>query len=298
VKKITLNKEELEMFCKKVMVIGAGTMGAGIAQVFATHGCEVILNDIAQKFIDGGMAKIEKNLTKLVAKGKMSEEDKAAALARFTNTIETTEENMKGVDLVVEAAIEDVKIKCGIFKHLDEVCGPDTILASNTSSLAITQIGAATKRPDKVIGMHFFNPAPVMKLIEIINGIATSEETFKKIFEASEALGKSPVKISDFPGFAGNRIVIPMLNEAIFALMEGVASAEDIDKVCKLGFNHPMGPLALCDLIGNDVILHIMNVLYDGFKDPKYRACPLLVKYVQAGYLGQKTGKGFYEYNK
>ena len=279
---------------EKIFVIGAGTMGAGIVQAFAQKGYEVIVRDIKDEFVERGINGINKGLTKLVAKGKMSEEDKEAVLSRITGTTDLS--LAEDCDLVIEAAVENMEIKKSIFAELDGICKESTILASNTSSLSITEVASATKRPDKVIGMHFFNPAPVMKLVEIIRGMATSKETFDSIKELSVAIGKEPVEVAEAPGFVVNRILIPMINEASFILQEGIASVEDIDTAMKYGANHPMGPLALGDLIGLDVCLAIMDVLYNETGDTKYRASYLLRKYVRAGYLGRKTGRGFYNY--
>jgi 3-hydroxybutyryl-CoA dehydrogenase len=281
---------------EKIFVLGAGTMGAGIAQAFAAKGYEVILRDIKDEFVDKGLAGINKGLSKLVEKGKLTEEVKEDLLSRISGTTDMS--LAEDCDLVIEAAVENMEIKKQIFAELDKLCKPETILASNTSSLSITEVAAATNRPDRVIGMHFFNPAPVMKLVEIIKGMATSQETFDAVKEVSVAIGKEPVEVAEAPGFVVNRILIPMINEAVGILAEDVASAVDIDKAMMLGANHPMGPLALGDLIGLDVCLAIMDVLYKETGDSKYRAHALLRKYVRAGWLGRKSGRGFYSYTR
>lgn len=277
-------------------VVGAGTMGNGIAQVAARASYNVMMCDVKDEFLQHGLATIDKSLQRDVDKERLSIDEKRAIQERITITTDTNE--LRSATLVVEAVTENLKIKTAVFRELDRITSPETILASNTSSISITKLGAATSRPDKVIGMHFMNPVPVMKLVEVIRGLATSDETYERVRALSEKLGKTALDCQDSPGFISNRVLMPMINEAIFSLYEGVASRESIDGIMKLGMNHPMGPLTLADFIGLDVCLAIMNVLYEGFGDSKYRPCPLLRSYVDAGWLGRKTGKGFYEYAK
>lgn len=282
------------MGIQKVMVIGAGQMGSGIAQVCAQAGYDVLLNDIQQSFFERGLSVITKNLTRDVEKGRKTEDEKMAILGHIKMSLDL--KDASDVDIIIEAAVENMEVKQSIFKQLDTIAPAHAILATNTSSLPITEIAAVTNRPEQVIGMHFMNPVPVMKLVEVIRGLATADEVYKAVEEMTVRLAKTPVEVNDFPGFISNRILLPMINEAIYALYEGVASKEAIDDVMKLGMNHPMGPLTLADFIGLDTCLSIMEILHEGLGDSKYRPCPLLRKYVAAGWLGKKSGRGFYVY--
>ena len=284
------------MAVKKIGVIGAGTMGHGISLVTAKAGFDVVMQDIKDEYVQKGLSKIEKFLDKSIEKGKMSSDEKKKILSKIKGT--TKLEDMKDADLVVEAIFENVKIKKEIFQELDKICKKETIFASNTSTIPITDLASVTSRPEHFIGMHFMNPVPIMKLVEVIRGLRTSDDTAKLIKELAEKMGKIPVEVNDGPGFVSNRVLFAMINEAIFCLQDQTGTAESIDSVMKLGMNHPMGPLELADLIGLDVSLNILNVLYDGFNDSKYRPCPLLKKMVYAGYLGRKSGRGFYDYSR